>query len=59
MTPAELIATCAPSSRSNVATILRYLSQQVYEAHLADGQRLRDATDFKQWLEELAKEAER
>lgn len=57
--PAELIATCSPSNRPMLATILRYLSQHVYEARLPDGQRLRDATDFKEWLEELAKEAER
>jgi hypothetical protein len=34
--------------------LFNYLADQVYEARLADGQRLLDATDFKAWLRELA-----
>jgi hypothetical protein len=41
------------------ADLLLFLSEQVYEARLRDGGRLRDATDFKQWLLELAEQCGR
>jgi hypothetical protein len=34
--------------------LLRYLADHVYEAELASGQKLRDASDFNAWLRELA-----
>jgi hypothetical protein len=39
---------------NNLGVVFRYLAEQVYDAHLDDGQRLLDATDFKAWLRELA-----
>jgi hypothetical protein len=41
------------------ALFLRLLAEKVYTARLATGQRLLDASDFKQWLQELSDKAER
>jgi len=38
---------------------LRLLAEKVYTARLSTGQRLLDASDFKQWLQELSDRAER
>jgi hypothetical protein len=40
------------------ALFLRLLAEKVYTAHLSSGQPVRDATDFNQWLTELADRAE-
>ncbi len=40
------------------APFLRLLAEKVYTAHLSTGQPVRDATDFNQWLTELADRAE-
>lgn len=37
--------------------LLNFLADRVYVARLSNGHQLQDATDFKQWLQELAKEA--
>jgi hypothetical protein len=41
------------------ALFLRLLAEKVYTARLSTGQRLLDASDFKQWLQELSDKAER
>jgi hypothetical protein len=41
------------------SAMLRRLAGLVCEAHLRNGARLNDATDFKAWLLELAQEAEK
>jgi hypothetical protein len=40
------------------AQFLRALAAQVLEARLLNGASLRDATDFREWLVELAGKAE-
>jgi len=41
------------------AQFLRTIAAQVPEARLSNGARVRDASDFRQWLFELAEKAER
>jgi hypothetical protein len=60
MTAKELIANIrarALGAGAGPRDLFNYLADQVYEARLADGQRLLDATDFKAWLRELAEAA--
>jgi hypothetical protein len=38
--------------------LLRELAQEVLRAHTQDGLPVRDASDFRRWLEELAATAE-
>jgi hypothetical protein len=40
------------------AQCLRTIAAQVPEARLSNGARVRDASDFRQWLLELAEKAE-
>jgi hypothetical protein len=59
MTAKELIANIrgrALGAGASPRDLFNYLADQVYEARLADGQRLLDGTDFKAWLRELATE---
>jgi hypothetical protein len=41
------------------AQFLRTIAVQATEARLSNGARVRDASDFRQWLFELAEKAER
>jgi hypothetical protein len=43
---------------NNHAQLLRALAAQVTEARLSPGARVRDVSDFRQWLIELAEKAE-
>ena len=43
---------------SDYAQFLRTIAAQVLEARLSKGGRVLDASDFKEWLIELAKKAE-
>jgi hypothetical protein len=43
---------------NNHAQLLRTLAAQVTEARLSTGARVRDVSDFRQWLIELAEKAE-
>ena len=53
MTAREIIAQLR--ARPNMlGAILRYLADRVYDAHTANGQPIRDASDFVAWLRELA-----
>lgn len=60
MSPSCLMADvpCAPGSRREAELhyriLLRYLADHVYTATLANGAGVRDALDFRQWLEECA-----
>jgi hypothetical protein len=51
----ELRTYLAPQSDLHV--LLLFLADRIVEARLADGGRIVDSTDCKQWLQELAKEA--
>lgn len=58
MTAPELIAELrALGGSPDAARIFLHLAEHVYEARLANGARLLDASDFKEWLVELAEEA--
>jgi hypothetical protein len=61
MTAKELIANIrgrALGAGAGPRDLFNYLCDQVSEARLADGRRLRDETDFKAWLRELAEASE-
>lgn len=60
LTAREVIAGLALSRvrKDDARAMLLFLAGLVYSARLEDGQRLLDATDFKAWLEELAKALE-
>jgi hypothetical protein len=47
-----------PSVRE-YSLFLKLLAERVYSARLSTGQRVSDASDFKQWLQELSDKAER
>lgn len=51
MTPTEIIEELAALGPQDFAVVLQFLADHVYPATL------RDATDFKRWLEELSKAA--
>lgn len=53
----DLLADLRLAGPQEFSVVLNFLADRVYEARLKDGRRLRDAMDFKQWLEELAEEA--
>ena len=42
----------------DTALILRALAERVLTARLSSGSRVSDASDFKEWLKELAEKAE-
>jgi hypothetical protein len=53
--PNQLILACYNSDPS---VAFRILADSVYMAQLRDGRMLRDISDFKAWLVELAEELE-
>lgn len=57
MTAKELIANLRSLGTLDGHVIFNYLAEHTYEAKLATGQQLRDASDFKAFLRELAEEA--
>jgi hypothetical protein len=57
MTAKELISTFRILGPQEASVIFTYLADQVYDAKLATGQRILDATDFTAWLRELAEAA--
>jgi hypothetical protein len=59
MTPKEIVESQLWQLAQHTAETLRYLSHCVQGAQLSDGRRVLDASDFRQFLEELAMEAEK
>lgn len=53
MTPTELVDRLKACGPQELHIVFCYLADRAYEAELADGSKLRDASDFKQWLQEL------
>lgn len=54
MKATELIADLRAVGPQDLCVVLTFLAERVPSARLADGQSLRDATDFMAWLHELA-----
>src|SRR5579859_6354084 len=54
MTAPELIATLRAAGPQSLGVTLHFIADRAHELTLADGQHLRDATDFKAALKELA-----
>jgi hypothetical protein len=57
MTASDLISNLRQCGPQSLSVILHYIADRVYEAELPNGAALRDATDFKAWLVDLADEA--
>jgi hypothetical protein len=53
---AELIAKLRELGPQDFNVVMHLLADHVYDARLRDGRHLRDAMDFKQWLQELGEE---
>ena len=57
MTARDFIASLAPVDLDRQSKIFRYLAEHAYESRLQNGTLVRDATDFRMWLAELAEAA--
>ena len=57
MTAAELISDLQALGPQDLGVLLHYLADHLEEARMANGGRLIDQIDFKQWLQELAEAA--
>lgn len=58
MTARDFIASLAPVDLDRQSRIFRYLADHAFESRLRDGAPIRDVTDFRMWLAELAEAAE-
>ena len=54
MTSAEVIEALRDLGPQDLNVVFTYLAERVPDVRLEDGRRLCDATDFQQWLHELA-----
>jgi hypothetical protein len=57
MTAPELISDLRACGPQSLSVTMHYIADRIHELTLADGQHLRDATDFKAALKELAEAA--
>ncbi len=53
MTPDELVANLAPVDLERLRLIFLYVATNAYELTLADGRRLLDGTDWKEFFHQL------
>jgi hypothetical protein len=56
LSPKTVIAELRELGPQDFQVVMHFLAERVYQARLADGRKLRDVLDFKQWLEELGEE---
>jgi|GEM_PF-6692405 len=59
ITAPEIAAQLAMICPEDLYPALKLLAAHVYQARLRNGSRVLDASDCKEWLEELAEEAKR